>query len=118
LLTGIFFCASSGGATTFAPAGAVRGERIATTLARPEPGRVAQDAIDFLRSTLLAPERIESLMAPLLTHREDWMDRRRQHVVELRVRANEAERKLRNLYEAVEKGTRASVDRMLRERIA
>lgn len=74
--------------------------------------------VGFLRSTLLAPERIEALMTPLLTHREDWIDRRRQHVVGLRARADEAERKLRNLYEAVEDGVLASADRMFRERIA
>lgn len=80
--------------------------------------RLDDAVVGFLRSTLLAPERIEALMTPLLTHREDWMDRRRQHVVGLRARADEAERKLRNLYEAVEDGVLASADRMFRERIA
>lgn len=53
--------------------------------------RLDDAVVGFLRSTLLAPERIEALMIPLLTHREDWTDRRRQHVVELRVQADEAE---------------------------
>lgn len=83
------------------------------------PDGPADDAvIDFLRSTLLAPKRIEALMTPLLTHREDWADRRRQHVVELRAQVDEAERKLRNLYEAVENGMFVSTDRMFKERIA
>jgi hypothetical protein len=80
--------------------------------------RLDDAVIDFLRSTLLVPERIEAMMIPLLTHREDWTDRRRQHVVELRAQADEAERKLRNLYEAVENGVLTSTDRMFKERIA
>ena len=51
--------------------------------------RLDDAVIDFLRSTLLVPERIEALMTPLLAHREDWTDRRRQHVVELRAQADE-----------------------------
>ncbi|MBN9601097.1 MAG: hypothetical protein J0G28_15675 [Afipia sp.] len=80
--------------------------------------RLDDAVIDFLRSTLLAPKRIETLMTPLMTHREDWADRRRQHVVELRAQVDEAERKLRNLYEAVENDMLASTDRMFKERIA
>ncbi|QDC02791.1 zinc ribbon domain-containing protein [Mesorhizobium sp. 8] len=80
--------------------------------------RLDDAVIDFLRSTLLVPQRIEALMTPLLAHREDWTDRRRQHVVKLRAQADEAERKLRNLYEAVENGMFVSTDRMFKERIA
>jgi hypothetical protein len=80
--------------------------------------RLDDAVVDFLGSTLLAPQRIEASMTPLLTHREDWTDRRRQHVVELRARADKAERKLRNLYEAVENGVLTSTDRMFKERIA
>lgn len=57
-------------------------------------------------------------MTTLLTHRESWADRRQQHAVGLRERADEAKRKLRNLFEAVEDGMLASTDRMFRERIA
>lgn len=80
--------------------------------------RLDEAVIDFLRSTLLAPEQIEALMEPLLTHREGWADRRQRHVVELRQRADEAGRKLRNLYEAVENGVVTGVDRMFKERVA
>lgn len=80
--------------------------------------RLDEAMIDFLRSMLLAPERIEALMALLLTHRESWTDRRRQHVAKLGTRADEAERKLRNLYRAVENGMIASTDRTFGERVA
>jgi hypothetical protein len=132
LLTGICFCASCGGAMTIrtGTGGSGLSYRYYTCSTRARQGRTGcqgpavrmdrlDDAvIDFLRSTLLAPERIEALMTPLLTHREDWTDRRRQHAVELRAQADEAERKLRNLYEAVENGVLTSTDRMFKERIA
>jgi hypothetical protein len=80
--------------------------------------KLDEAVIGFLVSQLLAPERIEALLAPLLTDRESRADRRRRHVVELRQRADEAERKLRNLYEAAENGALAAADRMFRERVA
>lgn len=132
LLTGICFCASCGGAMTIRTGRGSTGRsyRYYTCSTRARQGRTGcqgpavpmdrlDDAvIDFLRSTLLAPERIEAMMIPLLAHREDWTDRRRQHGVELRAQADEAERKLRNLYEAVENGMFVSTDRMFKERIA
>lgn len=132
LLTGICFCASCGGAMTIRTGRGSTGRtyRYYACSTRARQGRTGcqgpavpmdrlDDAvIDFLRSTLLVPERIEAMMIPLLAHREDWTDRRRQHVVELRAQADEAERKLRNLYEAVENGMFVSTDRMFKERIA
>lgn len=132
LLTGICFCMSCGGAMTLRTGKGSTGRsyRYYTCSTRARQGRTGcqgpavpmdrlDDAvIDFLRSTLLVPERIEAMMIPLLTHREDWTDRRRQHAVELRAQADEAERKLRNLYEAVENGMFVSTDRMFKERIA
>ena len=132
LLTGVCFCASCGGAMTIrtGTGGSGLSYRYYTCSTRARQGRtgcqgpaVPMDRLDdavieFLRSTLLVPERIEAMMTPLLTYREDWTDRRRQHVVELRAQADEAERKLRNLYEAIEDGMLASTDRMFKERIA
>lgn len=132
LLTGICFCVSCGGAMTIRTGNSSSGltYRYYTCSTRARQGRTAcqgpairmdrlDDAmIDFLRSTLLAPERIEALMAPLLIHRESWADRRQLHIVELRERADEARRKLRNLYEAVENGTLSGADRLLGERVA
>jgi DNA invertase Pin-like site-specific DNA recombinase len=106
LLTGICFCMACGGAMTIRTGPAVRMDRLDDAV------------IDFLRSTLLVPERIEAMMIPLLTHREDWTDRRRQHVVELRAQADEPDLKLRHLYQALENGELTSTHRMFKERIA
>ncbi len=132
LLTGICFCACCGGAMTLrtGTSSVGREHRYYTCSTRARQGRTGchgpavrmdrldEAMIDFLRSTLLAPERIEALMAPLLTHRKSWTDRRRQHVAKLGTRADEAERKLRNLYRAVENGMIASTDRTFGERVA
>lgn len=132
LLTGICFCMACGGAMTIrtGTGSSGRSYRYYTCSTRARQGRTGchgpavrmdrldEAMIDFLRSTLLAPERIEALMAPLLTHRESWIDRRRQHVAKLGTRADEAERKLRNLYRAVENGMIASTDRTFGERVA
>ncbi|MCZ0734511.1 recombinase family protein [Phreatobacter sp. AB_2022a] len=132
LLTGICFCTSCGGAmisrTGTGSSGLTYGYYTCSTRARQgrtgckglavRMDRLDEAVIDFLGSTLLAPERIEALLGPLLAHRKTWEDRRRQHVAELRERANEAERRLRILYEAVEDGMLASTDRMFRKRIA
>ena len=132
LLTGICFCASCGGAMTIRTGTGGSGlsyryYRCSTRARQGNTGcqgpsvrmdRLDKAVIDFLGSTLLAPERIEALMTTLLTHKESWADRRQQHAVGLRERADEAKRKLRNLFEAVEDGMLASTDRMFRERIA
>lgn len=132
LLIGICFCASCGGAMTIRIGTSSSGIRYryyqCSTRARQgttgcqgpaiRMDRLDEAVIDFLRSTLLALERIEVLMGPLLTHRESWADRRQRYVVEMRERADEAERKLRNLLEAVEDDMLASTDRMFGERIA
>jgi DNA invertase Pin-like site-specific DNA recombinase len=132
LLTGICFCASCGGAMTSrtGTGGSGRSYRYYACSTRARQGgagcrgiavrmeRLDEAVIDFLGSQLLVPERIEVLLAPLLTDRESRADRRRRHVADLRQRAEEAERKLRNLYEAAENGALAAADRMFRERIA
>lgn len=132
LLTGICFCASCGGAMTIrtGTGGSGRSYRYYACSTRARQGqtgcrgaavrvdRLDEAVIDFLRSTLLVPERIQALMAPLLAHRENWTDRRQRHVAELRQRADEAGRKLRNLYEAVENGVVTGTDHMFKERVA
>lgn len=132
LLTGICFCASCGGGMTSrtGTGGSGRSYRYYACSTRAQQGgagcrgiavrmeRLDDAMVDFLGSQLLAPERIEALLAPRLTDRESRADRRRRHVVELRRRADEAVRKLRNLYEAAENGALAAADRMFRERVA
>lgn len=132
LLTGICFCTSCGGAMTIRTGVGSSGlsYRYYACSTRARQGRTAcegpavrmdrldETVIDFLGSTLLVPERIEMLLEPILAHREGWADRRRLHVAELRVQADDAKRKLLNLYEAVENGMLAGSERMFRERVA
>lgn len=132
LLTGICFCTSCGSVMTIrtGTGGSGQSYRYYACLTRARQGqtgcrgaavrmdRLDEAVIDFLRSTLLAPERIEAFMEPLLAHRGNWTDRRRRYVAEQREKAGEAQRKLRNLYEAAENGALAAGDRMFRERIA
>lgn len=132
LLTGICFCAACGGAMTLRTGTSKAGRSYryytCSTKARQGPSgckgvsvrmdRLDDAAVAFLLSELLGPERLETMMAPLLVHRDAWADRRRTHVIELRERAADAETKLRRLYEAVENGGLVATDRMFRERVA
>ena len=51
-----------------------------------------------------APQRLATLMDQLLERREEWNERRRGHIGELRKGAAETEAKLKRLYEAIENG--------------
>lgn len=54
----------------------------------------------------------------LLERREEWNERRRGHIAELRKRAAEAEAKLKRLYEAIENSVVDMADPSLKDRIA
>ncbi len=58
------------------------------------------------------------MMDQLLERREEWNERRRGHIAELRKRASEAEAKLKRLYEAIENGVVDMADPSLKGRIA
>ncbi|MBI3707387.1 MAG: hypothetical protein HY246_06880, partial [Proteobacteria bacterium] len=58
------------------------------------------------------------MMDQLLERREEWNERRRGHIAEVRKRAAEAEAKLRRLYEAIENGVVDMADPSLKDRIA
>ena len=132
LLTGIGFCAACGGAMTLRTGTSSTGKSYryytCSTKARQGPvgcrgvsvraGQLDEAALDVVLSELLAPERLEAWMAPLLTHRDAWTERRRKHVADLRERAADAGSKLRRLYDAVETGLLSDGDRTLKERIA
>lgn len=79
--------------------------------------RLDEAVLAFLTSDLLASGRQEVLMAPLLTHRDAWTERRQTHVADLRGRAADAGLKLRRLYEA-EKGILDDADWIFGERVA
>jgi site-specific DNA recombinase len=73
---------------------------------------------DHLEWRLLDPQRLATLMDQLLERRDEWNERRRGHIGELRKRAAEAEAKLKRLYEAIEKGVANVADPSLKDRIA
>lgn len=53
--------------------------------------------VDHLEWRLLDPARLTTMMDQLLERREEWNERRRGHIAELRKRAAEAEAKLKRL---------------------
>lgn len=132
LLTGICFCGLCGGGmmlrTGVGSNG--RGYRYYACSTRARQGasackgvsvrmdRLDEAAIDFLRSELLTPGRLKKFVRPALAYQESWTARRQHHIDELSGRAADAERRLRNLYDAVENGTLTSLDRMFKERVS
>ena len=132
LLTGICFCASCGGAMTprtgkgsaggmyryyTCSAKARQGERGRRGLTVPMD-KLDRAVVDHLEWRLLDPARLTTMMDQLLERREEWNERRRGHIAELRKRASEAEAKLKCLYEAIENGVVDTVDPSLKGRIA
>ena len=132
LLTGICFCGCGGGAMTLrtGTGSAGREYRYYTCSIKARQGKtgcpgitVPMDRLDravaeHLEMRLLDPARLEELMEQLLERRDEWVDRRRQHVAELERRATEAEAKLKRLYEAIENGVIDMGDSSLKDRIA
>ncbi|KAI93964.1 hypothetical protein T281_13615 [Rhodomicrobium udaipurense JA643] len=57
---------------------------------------------------LLAPERLEEVLASVLDRRQERSERRREHIAELNKRAAEADLRLKRLYDAIETGRRRS----------
>ncbi len=80
--------------------------------------RLDRAVIDHLESRLLDPERLTVMMDQLLERRDEWVDRRRTHIGELRKRATEAEAKLKRLYDAIENGVIDASDSSLKDRVA
>ena len=66
---------------------------------------------------LLAPERLEEVLASVLDRRQERTERRRQHITELNKRAVEADLRLKRLYDAIETGVAELDDSALKERI-
>ena len=132
LLTGICFCSLCGGAMTLRTGHSSTGQEYryytCSTKARQGPkgcpgitipmARLDQAVIHHLESRLLDPQRLEALMEQLLERRDEWVDRRRSHVSDLRRRATEADAKLKGLYDAIENGVINANDPSLKDRIA
>ena len=129
LLTGICFCATCGGPMTLRTGKGSRYRYYTCSTAvrqgkRGCPGQsVPMDkldrvVIDHLEWRLLDPRRLQEILKHLLERRDEWMDRRRNHVAELRKRATEAEAKLNRLYQAIENGVANLNDPALKGRVA
>ncbi|MGD9656208.1 MAG: zinc ribbon domain-containing protein [Methylocystis sp.] len=133
LLIGICSCASScGGAMTLrtgrgSTGGRYRYYTCSTKARRGERGfrgltapmdKLDRAVTDHLEWRLLDPARLTTMMHQLLERREEWNERRRGHIAELRKRAAEAEAKLKRLYEAIENGKVDMADPSLKDRIA
>ena len=132
LLTGICFCASCGGAMTLrtgkgSAGGMYRYYTCSTKARQGERGcrgltvpmdKLDRAVVDHLEWRLLDPARLTTMMDQLLERREEWNERRRGHIAELRKRAAEAEAKLKRLYEAIENGVVDMADPSLKDRIA
>lgn len=67
---------------------------------------------------MLDPELIEIVLASLLDRRQEGVERRSQHIGELRQRATEADHRLNRLYDAIEAGSLDPAKSALSERIA
>ncbi|MGD9846288.1 MAG: recombinase family protein [Hyphomicrobiales bacterium] len=129
LLTGICFCASCGGAMTLrtgkgsqyryytCSTKARQGEAGCSGLTVPMD-KLDKAVVDHLEWRLLDPQRLTAMMDQVLEHRQEWNDRRRGHIAELRKRVTEAEAKLKRLYEAIENGVISAADPSLKDRIA
>ena len=111
LLTGICFCAKCAGAMTLRTG---KSNRYATTPMEKLDTLVAE----HIEHCLLAPERLEEVLASVLDRRQERSERRRQHIAELNKRAVEADLRLKRLYDAIETGVADLGESGLKERIA
>ena len=132
LLTGICFCASCGGAMTLrtgkGSAGGIYKYYTCSTKARQGASgcrgltvpmeKLDRAVVDYLEWRLLDPQRLAKMMDQLLERREEWNERRRSHITELRKRSAEAAAKLKRIYEAIEDGVVNVADPSLKDRIA
>jgi hypothetical protein len=128
LLTGICFCAKCAGAMTLRTGKGNR-YRYCTCSTEARQGdtgctghSVPMDKLDNLvtehiEHRLLAPERLEEVLASVLDRRQERAERRRQHITELNKRAVEADLRLKRLYDAIETGVADLGDPGLKERI-
>ena len=129
LLTGICFCAKCAGAMTLRTGKSNR-YRYYTCSIRARQGETGcigrsmpMEKLDNLvaghiEHRLLAPERLEEVLASVLDRRQERTERRREHIAELNKRAVEADLRLKRLYDAIETGVADLGDPGLKERIA
>jgi len=129
LLTGICFCATCAGAMTLRTGKSNRYRYYSCSIRARQgdtgcTGRsVPMDKLDNLvaghiEHRLLAPERLEEVLASVLDRRQERTERRREHIAELNKRATEADLRLKRLYDAIETGVADLNEPGLKVRIA
>ncbi len=125
LLTGICYCAQCGGAMTIRTGKSGRYRYYACSIKARQgetgcAGRaIPMEALDTLVAShieqrLLQPERLQEILASMLNHRQERLERRREHITELTKRATEADQRLRRLYDAIESGVADITDPALK----
>ena len=128
LLTGICFCGHCNGAMTIrtGKSGRYRYYACSIKARQGETGCTGQaipmDKLDtlvasYIEDRLLAPERLEEVLASVIDRRQDHAERGREHIAELNKRAAEAELRLKRLYDAIEAGVADLDDPALKDRI-
>ncbi|MEO9337071.1 recombinase family protein [Mesorhizobium sp. SB112] len=129
LLGGVCFCADCGGAMTLRTSGKGNQYRYYTCCTTARQGKtgcrgrtIPMEELDtiivsHLEDRLLAPERLEELLAGLLKRREEHGERLKGRLAELRKQAADSEAKLTRLYEAIENGLAEMDDSNLKGRI-
>jgi hypothetical protein len=129
LLTGICFCGHCNGAMTIRTdkSGRYRYYACSIKARQGETGCTGQSipmekldklVANYVEDRLLAPERLEEVLASVIDRRQDHAERRREHIAELNKRASEAELRLKRLYDAIEAGVADLDDPALKDRIA
>ncbi len=130
LLGGICFCADCGGAMTLRTSGKGEQYRYYTCCTTARQGKtgckgrtIPMSTLDalvgsYLEERLLAPDRLEELLAGLLKRREEHVARQKGRIADLKKQAADAEAKLTRLYEAIENGLAELDDANLKGRIA
>ena len=129
LLTGLIHCAKCGGAMTIRTGKGGR-YRYYTCSMKARQGATACSGmtvpmsklddlvVTHLEKRLLAPERLETILATVLDRRQARGAERRTHIAELNKRATEADQRLKRLYDAIETGVADLDDSDLKDRIA
>ncbi len=128
LLGGICYCGLCGGAMTLrtGKGGQYRYYTCCTRARTGDTGcggvtvrmeHVDQAVVDYLENRLLEPRQLTSMMSNIIDRREQWIQRRHEHVADLRKRATEAQARLKRLYDAVETGVADVCDPDIKARV-
>ncbi|WP_309546871.1 recombinase family protein [Rhizobium rhizogenes] len=129
LLGGVVFCADCGGAMTLRTSGKGEEYRYYTCCTAARQGKTGCNGrsirmdeldglvVDHLETRLLAPKRLETVLAGIVDRRADRVDKEKDRITALRHLAADTEEKLTRLYRAIEEGLADLDDPNLKGRI-